>query len=64
MPLNKSQILLKREMLERELAALPVVKCANCTSWASGWCQYFDSNPPPEVVEVGCDEFDWDGVPF
>lgn len=62
--MNKLQISLKREMLEKELRQLPNVACINCQEFKSGWCNKYQANPPEDVVKEGCDEWLWDEIPF
>lgn len=60
---TKIQIEMKKAMLERELNQLPVVKCGTCEHWKDS-CGKFGEAPPVEVQAVGCDAWEWDGVPF
>lgn len=39
--------------------------CKDCKQWMHPGCGLADgSEPPPEVVKVGCDAWCWDGIPF
>ena len=65
--MNKQQIQMKIEMLERELIITKSIP-TNCNS-----CEYFVHAPvcskwqspvPNEVRPVGCDDFVYDQIPF
>ena len=38
--------------------------CNDCTNFYQSKCHKFDAEPPPEVVKVGCEEWNWDEIPF
>lgn len=38
--------------------------CNDCTQYSQGVCQHWQAEPPPEVVKAGCDEWNWDEIPF
>lgn len=38
--------------------------CQDCTHWQQSVCQKWNAEPPPEVVKTGCDEWNWDEIPF
>lgn len=38
--------------------------CLDCTHWQQGVCQKWNADPPPEVKKTGCDEWNWDEIPF
>jgi len=38
--------------------------CNDCLNFQQGQCTQFNATPPPEVQQVGCDEWSWDCIPF
>jgi hypothetical protein len=38
--------------------------CNDCENFQQGQCTQFNATPPPEVQQVGCDEWSWDNIPF
>ena len=38
--------------------------CKTCTQYAMPECDKFQAAPPPDVVASGCDEWEFDGIPF
>lgn len=39
--------------------------CENCLHWQHRGCGLADgAEPPAEVVQVGCDNWNWDEIPF
>jgi hypothetical protein len=65
--MNKTQLSLKIEMLERELKHLKAKKtgCVDCQHHdTDGYCEHWKSEIPKDVITVGCDEWLDDGCPF
>lgn len=56
----------KVELYRRELRLLENIRitCNTCSQNASGWCNRFAAAPPEDVIKAGCDEWEWDGIPF
>ena len=40
------------------------VNCRSCSAWKVSRCTKFDQVPPTDVQQVGCDDWNWDEVPF
>lgn len=39
--------------------------CEDCRQWQHRGCSLAEgAEPPPEVVSVGCDAWNWDSIPF
>lgn len=39
--------------------------CEDCTNFQEGGCKLANGiKPPPEVVKVGCDSWEWDEIPL
>ena len=38
--------------------------CNDCTQYQQGVCHHWNAEPPKEVVKVGCEEWNWDEIPF
>lgn len=55
-----------RRALRAELVRLELIKpcCASCVAFVGSVCEKFDAVPSAEVVAVGCDDWQHDGVPF
>lgn len=64
--MKKSEVLLKREVLEKALNELPIVWCGTCEHWCGTLkiCKPAEEAPPPEIQAQGCDDWAWDGIPF
>lgn len=65
------EIEVKISVLRRELAfwegALREKQkgCTFCMNFAAGECKKFNAAPPEEVAtKTGCDEWEWDEIPF
>lgn len=65
--MKRAEIQTKIELYRRELKMLEAIKisCANCIfSRNSKWCDKFNAEPPAEVWAAGCDEYEYDEIPF
>ena len=38
--------------------------CRDCQEFLGNECRKYNAEPPPEVVKTGCDEWNWDEIPF
>lgn len=54
------------QLFRRELRTLEAIKihCGNCDHFATGQCKKFQAVPPAEVQAVGCNEYEYDEIPF
>lgn len=57
--MNKSEVNIKRQVLQKALNELPVVWCSTLKL-----CKPANETPPGEVVSNGCDDWVWDSIPF
>lgn len=64
--MTRAEIQAKIDLFRRELKTLEAIKisCANCDHFATGQCKKFQAVPPAEVQAVGCDEYEYDEIPF
>lgn len=65
--MNRIEIQAKIEVFRRELRALEAIKisCGTCIHTSrTGWCDKFKASPPDDVRAVGCDEYEYDNIPF
>jgi hypothetical protein len=64
--MNGTQLQMQKEALNQMLERLSAitVSCRTCEQFSGVRCLKYDSIPPAEVVAVGCDEWEFDGVPF
>ncbi|WP_156770189.1 hypothetical protein [Bordetella bronchialis] len=58
----QTQVTALREMLSR-LEAIHV-SCKTCQHFRNTYCERFEDVPPADVAVVGCEEWEFDGVPF
>lgn len=56
----------KRDLFRRELKRLDDIEtnCHQCDHFMQGKCLKFDAKPPPEFVAKGCEQWEWNGIPF
>lgn len=38
--------------------------CINCDDHKDGHCRRFSASPPPEFLQIGCEHWNYDDVPF
>lgn len=64
--MKKFEIEAKIELFSKELEHLKRIKinCQNCEFYQQSLCGKFQAAPPTEVLAVGCDEFNFDEIPF
>lgn len=69
-PMNKTALAAMIELHSRELKAYERIRdrdvnCDRCT-WRGrdDLCKKWNAPVPPEVRKTGCDEWDWDSIPF
>lgn len=64
--MKKFEIEAKLELFRREVRFLEAIKtnCQECQFYQQSTCNKFNAQPPTEVLAVGCDEFEWDEIPF
>lgn len=62
---EKQALLHAIKMMEKFVEKYPTSKsCTSCTYYKDKECRFYDSVPPEHVVKVGCDAWEFDGVPF
>lgn len=62
------EIKIKLELFRREvkmLESIPI-KCPTCVNYqpVKGVCVKYQQSPPASVIETGCEEFEYDDIPF
>jgi hypothetical protein len=64
--MNKAQIEMKIQMLEKELTYLKSrpMNCTTCENHSAGFCKHWGEKVPADVIPAGCDEWLDDCVPF
>lgn len=43
---------------------LAKASCNNCNHWTRQSCAKFEAVPPPDVQKTGCDDYEFDEIPF
>ena len=38
--------------------------CNNCNNWQMHRCQKFEVVPPADIQKTGCDDYEFDSIPF
>jgi hypothetical protein len=63
--MTRVELDVQRTALRRMLNTLDAVKveCRTCIAWAGATCEKYGP-PPADVVSVGCDEWQFDDIPF
>lgn len=64
--MTKTELRIRIELHQRELRTLERIKvgCRSCEHYAMPECVKFQSSPPPDIVQQGCDEWIYDHIPF
>jgi len=66
--MRTAEIELKINVLQREMdfwrGVLADKRCGNCTHYDFGMCKKYDATPPEGDKQPGCDDWDWDQIPF
>ena len=67
--MTEAEIQVKINIAQREAnywrEVLASRSCKNCSQCTHPGCGLADgAEPPPEVVQFGCDAWSWDGIPF
>lgn len=64
--MNRQLLAHLQKTLRAETVRLEAIKprCGNCVHAEGVHCTKFEAVPPPDVAAVGCDEWEWDQVPF
>lgn len=67
--MTKTELQIRVELFRRELRSLEAIKvgCQSCEHYRYSTrpeCARWDSQPPPDVVHQGCDEWSYDFIPF
>lgn len=64
--MNKQLLAHLQKTMRAEASRLEAIKpsCRNCVHVEGVHCTKFEAVPPPDVAAVGCDEWEWDQVPF
>ena len=53
------------EALTNELKCLPIAQCLTCEHRGAGdHCTKFNAVPPEHIIATGCDEWEYDQIPF
>ena len=55
-----------KDLFKRELTRLESIsiKCQSCENYTDRKCQKWEMVPPDEVLNVGCDSWEYDWIPF
>jgi hypothetical protein len=55
-----------RQFHQERAATMARVKmnCRDCQMFSSAGCSKHEAMPPDDFIEVGCDAWQWDEVPF
>ena len=61
-----TELNLKKEALSRMLQQLEDIEtsCYLCDHFKSGRCLKFDATPPDDFLKAGCEDWEWNGIPF
>lgn len=65
--MNRQELNQRISVLAHELGNLTSVKtnCDTCEKFGrNGHCSQFNETVPEDVQKVGCDQWDWSGIPF
>lgn len=64
--MNMIELKVMRDLHQRELARLDAVKvsCVTCEEWRNQRCSKYEMVPPAEVKVEGCENWQWDCIPF
>lgn len=66
--MTPSEIQVKINIAQREAdywrGVLADKRCGNCTYFSTSICEKYNAAPPGGMKEPGCDEWNWDCVPF
>lgn len=64
--MTRTELQIRLELHQRELRALERIKvgCRSCEHYSMPECLKFQQNPPPDIVQQGCDEWTYDHIPF
>ena len=66
LPQNKHYLIEALKEISAIIESLPSKQsCKNCEHFDSGKCKISDyAKPPAQVIETGCNQWRWDGIPF
>jgi hypothetical protein len=61
-----TELNVKKEALQSMLKTLNAIDtgCTQCDHFMQGKCLKFNAQIPPEFVAKGCEDWEWDGIPF
>jgi len=66
--MRTAEIEIKINIARREMqfwqGVLADKRCGNCTEYVQDVCQKYNAEPPGKAREPGCDDWDWDQIPF
>jgi hypothetical protein len=64
--MNQTSLHALQRALRHELQRLDAIHiaCKTCKEWEQTGCAKFDVTPPADVQQSGCEEWEFDGVPF
>lgn len=64
--MNQAELKIRIDLFDRELKQLRSIKvgCQSCEHYAMHECLRWQSRPPPDVVQQGCEEWTYDFIPF
>ena len=61
-----TELNVKKEALQSMLRTLNAIEtsCAQCDHFMQGKCMKFNAQIPAEFVAKGCEDWEWNGIPF
>jgi len=66
--MKKFEIQVKISIARREMEfwqdILKNKSCKDCLNFQQNQCAQFNATPPPEVQQIGCEEWTFDEIPF
>lgn len=66
--MRPAEIQVKINVLQREMdfwrGVLADKRCGNCEHYQQDVCVKYQAAPPGKAREPGCDDWDWDAIPF
>jgi hypothetical protein len=64
--MNQIHLRAVQQALRNELVRLDAINvaCKTCQEWEQTGCAKFDATPPVDVQKTGCEEWEFDNIPF
>lgn len=61
-----AELNIKKEALTAMLERLNEIEtsCFQCDHFMAGKCKKFEATPPADFLKAGCEEWEWNGIPF